>query len=124
MSGDERAAFEREHFTSARLVHLGREDDYVAYNTEFHSRIYRGAHNEHIFDLVSQTRSRLASFRRAQFRLKGRLAKSWEEHDRIVTAIMRGDGAAASEAAHAHVATVSDASAVFVSGHPMRVAQA
>ena len=40
------------------------------------------------------TRSRLAPFRRAQFRLPGRLAKSWDEHDAIVTAILRGDGAA------------------------------
>ena len=43
------------------------------------------------------------------------LTKSWEEHDAIVTAIMRGDGTVAGEAARAHVATVSNASAVFAS---------
>ena len=59
------------------------------------------------------TRSRLAPFRRAQFMLPGRLAKSWEEHDAIVTAIMRGDAAAAGKAARAHVSIVSEASAVF-----------
>ena len=59
------------------------------------------------------TRSRLAPFRRAQFRLPGRLAKSWDEHDAIVTAILRGDGRGAGAAAKAHVSIVSEASAVF-----------
>jgi DNA-binding FadR family transcriptional regulator len=61
-------------------------------------------------------RSRLAPFRRAQFRLPDRLAKSWKEHDAVVPAIMRGDGAGSSAAAKAHVAIVSEASAVFASG--------
>ena len=66
------------------------------------------------------TRSRLAPFRRAQFRLPGRLAKSWDEHDAIVTAIMRGDGVAAGAAAKAHVSIVSEASAVFALGEQRR----
>ena len=57
-----------------------------------------------------QTRSRLAPFRRAQFRLPGRLSKSWQEHDAIVTAILRADGPAAESAAKAHVSLVSEAS--------------
>lgn len=64
-------------------------------------------------ELVTQTRARLAPFRRAQFRLPGRLAKSYDEHDAIVTAIMRADGPGASQAAQSHVSIVSDASAVF-----------
>ncbi len=60
-----------------------------------------------------QTRARLAPFRRAQFRLPGRLAKSYEEHGRIVTAIIHAEAAAAGQAAYAHVEVVSDASAVF-----------
>ena len=116
MTSDERAALESDHQASARLVYLGKEEDYEAYNTEFHSRLYHGAHNNHVFELVTLTRSRLAPFRRAQFRLTGRLAQSWDEHDAIVTAIMRGEGNAAGEAARAHVNKVSNASSVFVSG--------
>lgn len=115
MSVDERMALEREHHASVRLVHLGAEEDYEIYNTGFHTRLYQGAHSEHIFELATLTRSRLAPFRRAQFRLMGRLSKSWDEHDAIVTAIMRADGVAAGEAARAHVASVSNASAVFAS---------
>jgi len=60
------------------------------------------------------TRSRLAPFRRAQFRLAERLSKSWKEHEAIVGAILQGDGPQAAAAAKAHVAIVSVASKVFV----------
>lgn len=119
MTGGERRALEMEHQASARLVQLGAEEDYEYFNTEFHSRLYRGAHNAHIQDLTVTTRSRLAPFRRAQFMLPGRLAKSWQEHDLIVTAIMRGDGAAAGKAARDHVSIVSEASAVFAAVEPV-----
>jgi DNA-binding GntR family transcriptional regulator len=116
----ERCSLDRKHHDSARLVHLGAEEDYEAFNTEFHSMLYRGAHSSHVEKLAQVTRSRLAPFRRAQFRLAGRLAKSWAEHDGIVTAILRGDGAAAGGAAKAHVAIVSEASAVFASALDLR----
>ncbi|CDX23842.1 Transcriptional regulator, GntR family [Mesorhizobium sp. ORS 3324] len=113
MTAGERRSLELEHQASARLVQLRAEEDYEYFNTEFHTRLYRGAHNTHIYDLTVMTRSRLAPFRRAQFMLPGRLAKSWQEHDVIVTAIMRGDAAAAGKAARDHVSIVSEASAVF-----------
>ncbi len=119
MTGAERRSLETEHQASARLVQLGAEEDYEYFNTEFHSRLYRGAHNTHIHELTTTTRSRLAPFRRAQFMLPGRLAKSWQEHDLIVTAIMRGDAAAAGKAARDHVSIVSEASAVFAAADPM-----
>lgn len=113
MTVEERRMLELEHRGSARLVHANAEDDYAAHNTDFHTRLYRGAHNDHVMELVTQTRARLAPFRRAQFRLSGRLARSYEEHETIVMAILRGDGASAGRAAHGHVANVSDASLVF-----------
>lgn len=114
MSPAERRALEDAHRESMRLVQAAAEADYEAFNTEFHTQLYRGAHSPHIFELTAQTRSRLAPFRRAQFRLAGRLAKSWSEHAAIVTAIRRGDAAAASLAAKAHVSIVSEASSQFV----------
>ena len=41
------------------------------------------------------TRARVQPFRRAQFRILGRLAKSHVEHDRVVEAILRGERAVA-----------------------------
>lgn len=115
MTAAERRALEDAHQASARLVRGGAEDDYDAFNTAFHTRLYEGAHSKHVCELALYTRSRLAPFRRAQFRLPERLARSWDEHDAIVTAIMRGDAAAAGAATKAHVALVSEASAVFAS---------
>lgn len=126
MTAAERRLLEGRHRDSARLVRLGAEEDYEAWNTEFHSMLYRGAHSSHIEELTLTTRSRLAPFRRAQFRLPGRLAKSWNEHEAIVTAVMRGDGATAGSAARAHVSLVSEASAVFATGSraaPLAVAE-
>ena len=120
MTGGERRTLEIEHQASARLVRLGAGADYEYFNTEFHSRLDRGAHSTHIHELAATTRSRLAPFRRAQFRLAGRLTLSWQEHDAIVTAILRGDGAAAGKAARDHVSIVSEASAVFVVGDQPR----
>ncbi|CAH2401474.1 GntR family transcriptional regulator [Mesorhizobium escarrei] len=122
MTAGERRALEIEHQASARLVQLGAEEDYEYYNTEFHTRLYRGAHSKHIYELTVMTRSRLAPFRRAQFMLPGRLTKSWQEHNVIVTAIMRGDSAAAGHAAKDHVSIVSEASAVFAAVDPMKPA--
>lgn len=113
MTPGERAILEGEHFASRRLVQNSAESDYEVYNVQFHTRLYEGAHSRHISDLAAMTRGRLAPFRRAQFRLRGRLVKSWEEHDAIVTAILRADTTGAGAAARAHVATVSNASAVF-----------
>jgi DNA-binding GntR family transcriptional regulator len=115
MTTTERRALEVGHQDSSRLVRAGAEAEYEAYNTAFHALLYRGAHSKHIEEMTLATRSRLAPFRRAQFRISGRLAKSWSEHDEIVSAVLRGDGAAAGAAAKAHVSIVSEASAVFVS---------
>lgn len=116
MTAAERRRLEAMHQDATRLVHDGAEAAYEAHNTAFHSALYVGAHNEHIGELAGLTRDRLAPFRRAQFRLPGRLLKSWAEHQDIVTAILRGDGAAAGAAAKGHVDTVGEASAVFASG--------
>jgi DNA-binding GntR family transcriptional regulator len=113
MTVEERRMLEAEHKASARLVHLGAEDAYEAHNTDFHTRLYRGAHSDHVTDLAMQTRARLAPFRRAQFRISGRLARSYNEHDGIVAAILRADGLTAGQAAYTHVSIVSGASTVF-----------
>jgi DNA-binding GntR family transcriptional regulator len=114
MTTTERRELDAIHLAAAGLVHRGAEEEYSAHNVDFHTHLYDGAHNAHINELVTQTRNRLAPFRRAQFRIPGRLARSWDEHDAIVTAVLRGDGAGADAAARAHVAIVSDASSEFI----------
>jgi DNA-binding GntR family transcriptional regulator len=114
MTAEERHILETEHHQSKQMVSAEADEDYATYNIEFHNRLYRGAHNDHIADMVMQTRARLAPFRRAQFRLPGRLAKSYEEHATIVAAILEGDSGKAGQSAYHHVEIVSDASSVFI----------
>ena len=47
-------------------------------------------------------------FRRAQFRICGRLAKSHIEHDRVVQAILRGERTLAAQTMYAHIITVRE----------------
>ena len=74
----------------------------------FHATIYAGAHNDYLAEMTFATRTRVQPFRRAQFRLLGRLAKSHVEHDQVVEAILRGDRAGAFAAMHAHIITVGE----------------
>lgn len=114
MTIEERRNLETEHRASHRLIQDCAEEDYAAFNTRFHTALYLGAHNTHIYEMVTQTRSRLAPFRRAQFHLSGRLTRSFEEHEAIVTAILHADGNAAGSAAYSHVAIVQTAAANVV----------
>ena len=59
-------------------------------------------------------RQRIAAFRRAQFTIPDRLAKSYQEHDAIVTAMLRADAETASELMRAHVNVVRAASSDYV----------
>lgn len=114
MTATERKRLECLHLTSRELVQVGSADDYASLNTEFHTAIYHGAHNDYLEELAGMTRKRLSPFRRAQFRMMGRMAGSFQEHDAIVQAILSGNGEAAGKAMRDHVLTVSAASVEYV----------
>jgi DNA-binding GntR family transcriptional regulator len=67
-------------------------------------------------ELTRDTRRRLAPFRRAQFRLFGRVARSFAEHEAVLAAVRDGDGERARRAMHAHMVVVGGASADYVAG--------
>ncbi|WP_404406768.1 GntR family transcriptional regulator [Pelagibacterium halotolerans] len=104
MTVTERARLEEAHLASAVHVRLGAVAAYEAYNARFHDRICEGAHNGYLTEMAMLTRARLAPFRRALFAHPERLAQSYEEHDAIVTAILRGDASAAETAMREHLA--------------------
>lgn len=92
-----------------RMGELARQGDAVAFadaNHVLHTMIYAGAHNPVIADATTALRRRLAPFRRAQFHLEGRPPRSFDEHDAVVSAIVRGDARAAHEAMLHHVTLV------------------
>ena len=75
-------------------------------NEAFHGCIYAGAHNRYLAELTLMTRGRVQPFRRAQFRILGRLAKSHVEHDRVVQAILRGERTTAAQTMYQHIIKV------------------
>lgn len=106
MTPTERAALAGVHAELRELIRLGDPQHYHEVNERFHLAIYLGSHNAYLADVTLATRRRLAPFRRAQFRTTGRLALSYEEHDRVVRAIQQGDRAGAAAAMRDHIGLV------------------
>jgi DNA-binding GntR family transcriptional regulator len=117
MTPEERHQLERLHRDCALLVRSGNPQAYSDANLKFHNAIYNGSHNSFLAENTLAVRSRLAPFRRAQFRRLGRLAKSYEEHNAVVEAIVRGDGDGAAAAMRHHIGTVNVAFEDYLSNH-------
>ncbi|WP_203301521.1 GntR family transcriptional regulator [Marinobacter sediminum] len=120
MNSHQRETLERLHNESIHLVRDGTSDEYDQFNRTFHALIFEAARSPQLQQLAETTRTRLAPFRRAQFRLNNRLSKSWEEHDAIVRAILTGDAEGVARLMRAHVQTVSAMSAEFIAEHQPR----
>lgn len=108
MTPAERSGLEAVHEDLRLLIQSGDPQRYHEINQHFHGTVYAGAHNAYLADLTLATRIRVSPFRRAQFRNLGRLAKSHEEHDQVVTAILRANAEAATKAMRDHIMTVFD----------------
>lgn len=118
MTAAERRNLTEIHELLRDLVHAGDPQRYHEINESFHTAIYLGAHNGYLAEVTLSARMRLQPFRRAQFRTLGRLARSYEEHERIVRAIDRGDRAAAEAAMREHIGTVEQAFDEYALGGP------
>jgi DNA-binding GntR family transcriptional regulator len=78
-------------------------DGYYHQNEEFHHVIYKGSHNAFLAEEASALHRRLGPYRRLQLRVRDRIATSSAEHERIVEAIVAGDGQKAAELLRAHL---------------------
>ncbi len=106
MASIERRGLEEIHERLRVLIQEGDPQRYHEINEAFHGCIYAGAHNAYLAELTLMTRARVQPFRRAQFRLIGRLAKSHVEHDRVVQAILRGERTTAAQVMYQHIIKV------------------
>jgi DNA-binding GntR family transcriptional regulator len=118
MSGKERRTLATWHERLRMLMQEGNPQRYLEINEAFHATVYSGAHNEYLVDITVATRMRMQPFRRAQFRNLGRLAKSHAEHDRVVTAITRGDRDGAAAAMRGHIMMVRDEYGIYAGSMP------
>jgi DNA-binding GntR family transcriptional regulator len=113
MTPIERRRLQARHEAMTELAATGDPESYSDANVAFHSAIYAGAHNAPIAEFAMGLRRRVGPFRRAQFRVEGRLLKSNQEHDAVVRAIVSGDAASAHSAMLHHVSLVEDAFETF-----------
>lgn len=107
MTIGERGQMEVLHKSMAKIAADGDSAAYEAANTEFHTMIYSGTHNEDIEVLAETLRLKLAPFRKTQLQSIDRMTRSNEEHTAIVTAIIEKDAQAAERALRRHLVSAS-----------------
>ncbi len=108
MTREERETLRAMHEASADLVRGEKRDAYVVANDAFHDVIYDGSRNAFLAETARQVRFRLSPFRRAQFEGRDRLARSFDEHARIVAAFEAGDPVAAEREMRIHLGVVRE----------------
>lgn len=99
-------------------------DDPVSYarlNADFHELVYAGARNPFLADQIRYIRRRTQAYRQNPFQQAWRIARSREEHGRVIAAILAADGAAAYEHMSAHIAVGGKEFAEFVSAIPSQL---
>lgn len=106
MAPVERRGLQRLHESMGELARHEAVEGFADANDAFHNLIYRGAHNSPLEEITLGLRRRLAPYRRSQFRTRGRLERSHQEHDAVVKAILVGDPARAHASMLHHVGQV------------------
>lgn len=97
----------------------GDPDQYYMLNDKFHGVIYKGSHNEFLREQAWALRRRLRPYRRLQLRVRGRIPSSFQEHEAIVQAILKGDGERANELLRGHVMIQGQRFADLVASLPL-----
>lgn len=76
---------------------------YGAANARFHALIYEGCHNPFLKSQVELIRKRTQVYRQNVFENIARIARSHEEHERVVAAIEAGDAETAAQEMRNHI---------------------
>lgn len=103
MSSAECDGLRRVHQDCLDAHDAGDPDRYFYCNERFHEAIYAGSHNGFLQQEAQQLHRRLRPYRRLQLRVRQRIVTSFNEHQKVVDAICRGDAEAAAAALREHV---------------------
>ncbi|HEX2018386.1 MAG TPA: GntR family transcriptional regulator [Aurantimonas sp.] len=95
---------------------LNDPDAYYYENERFHHAIYDACGNAFLATEARRLHHRLKAHRRLQLRVPQRMRQSLAEHDRVVEAILAGDGEAAERELRAHIAVQGERFADLVAG--------
>lgn len=103
IADDEQQALLEAHRACELARDTGSSDDYFMHNELFHQIIYRSSHNAFLAEQAASLQRRLRPYRRLQLRIRNRVKNSFSEHEKIVDAIISGDGDAAGRLLRDHV---------------------
>jgi DNA-binding GntR family transcriptional regulator len=95
MDEAERRELARLHTETRQALQSSDVDAYDRLNQELHLCLLHGSHNPVLVDTAKSLRSRVAPFRRTQFRNVERMAESFAEHVAIVEAVLARDAVGA-----------------------------
>lgn len=107
MTIGERGDLEELHLSMARMAQAGDFTAYEAANSEFHQRIFDATHNRDMIDLANALRLKLAPFRKSQLQSQDRMARSNEEHEVIVSALLHRDPKRTENALRRHLVSAA-----------------
>ena len=83
------------HHEGRKAVQILSPADYGRFNAAFHGSIYAGSNNAYLVEQIRSTRNRLLVLRRSGFETATRIRVSFEQHTRVMEAIVAGDENAA-----------------------------
>jgi len=99
----EQYALQQAHHACEAARDANTPDVYYQLNEVFHQRIYDASHNAFLAEQATALHRRLRPYRRLQLRVRNRMASSFNEHQAIVDAIVKGDSDLAATQLRAHV---------------------
>lgn len=99
----EQQALQEAHHACEAARDANTPDVYYQLNEVFHQRIYEASHNAFLVEQATALHRRLRPYRRLQLRVRNRMNASFNEHQAIVEAILKGDSELAAALLRAHV---------------------
>ncbi len=108
MTDKDEKAIMKAHRQCKSAASKGDTDAYFSENEIFHFAIYRACHNGFLIEQAMQLFRRLKPYRRLQLRVRGRVRSSFNEHQRVVDALVDGDGELAATELRGHVLAQGD----------------
>lgn len=91
------------HLSSLKFVEAGDAVGYSQSNVDFHETLYLGCHNKFLAEQLRYIRRRSQMYRQNSFMQLGRMRTSYEDHQRILDAVLAGDGKAAQQLMVEHI---------------------
>jgi DNA-binding GntR family transcriptional regulator len=115
---EQRTRLVQVHRDSLKHVEANDAEGYRQSNVDFHAVLYAGCHNIFLAQQLHTIRQRTRMYRQNSFVQPGRMQISFEDHQRVLDAILRGDAEAAQQHMLEHITVGGRGFAEFVSTLP------